>query len=290
MSPSDLYRRDQLLADLSSFHIGGAAAYYAQVKSVEEAQHALAFCQEHDLPFFVLGKGSNSLFDDRGFAGMVIHCKLDFCRESAPGHFHCGAGHSFARLGCMTARKGWTGLEFASGIPGTVGGAVYMNAGANGGETADCLQEVEFLTCTGKVERRLREQLRFGNRYSSFQDEDGVILSATFVLTPSEEAGKKQREIAAYRQATQPLTEWSAGCVFRNPSGKSAGALIDACGLKGKRIGGAMVSPVHANFIVNAGGATSRDVEELATLMRDQVKAQTGEELEMEVRKVPFEA
>ena len=138
-----------MLKDLCTFGIGGAAQFYTEVRTVEEMQQALLYCREQNLPYFILGKGSNCLFDDRGFAGLVIHNKIDFKEENPPGAFHVGAGFNFSLLGTQTARAGWTGLEFASGIPGTVGGAVFMNAGANGKETCETLISVDFLTPEG---------------------------------------------------------------------------------------------------------------------------------------------
>lgn len=279
---------DKPLSDVSTFGIGGPARYYMEARSIEEIREAICFCKEENIHWFVLGKGSNSLFDDRGFNGLVIANKISFCNYKE-NVVSVGAGYSFSLLGAQTAKKGFAGLEFASGIPGSVGGAVYMNAGANGKETCESLTEVEFLNDQGEVERLEKNKLEFRYRFSSFQKMKGVILSATFELIASLEARKKQLEIVEYRTKTQPYSDKSAGCVFRNPVDLKAGALIESCGLKGYKIGGAEVSFLHGNFIVNKGGAKSRDILELARYVQEIVKKKTGATLEMEVRVVPYD-
>ena len=277
---------DKPLSQLSTFGIGGPARFFSEVQKIDELQTLLKYCHAQKLPFFVVGKGSNCLFDDKGFDGLVILNKITFCGFEWP-IIHVGAGYSFSLLGTQSARKGWAGLEFASGIPGSVGGAIYMNAGANGAETCETLLEVAFVNEMGECEVLKRDQIAFSYRFSAFQQRKGVIASAKFLLRPSEEARKKQLGIIDYRTRTQPYSDPSAGCVFRNPESHSAGALIQQCGLKGKRIGGAEVSGLHANFIVNKGGATSQDVLELAEEVKKTVKEKTGIDLEMEVRYVP---
>ena len=280
---------DKPLSQLSTFGIGGPARFFIEVQKVDELQALLKYCHAQKLPFFVIGKGSNSLFDDRGFDGLIILNKISFCQFDWP-IVHVGAGYSFSLLGTQTARKGWAGLEFASGIPGSVGGAVYMNAGASGTETSESLIEVTFIDEKGEIEILQRDQIAFSYRSSTFQTRKGVIVSAKFLLTPSEEVRKKQLRIINYRTRTQPYGDKSAGCVFRNPEAHSAGALIELTGLKGKRIGGAEVSTLHANFIVNKGGATAREILELAAFVKKAVKEKTGVDLEMEMRYIPYRA
>ncbi|TXG75982.1 UDP-N-acetylmuramate dehydrogenase, partial [Candidatus Dojkabacteria bacterium] len=196
-----------------------------------------------------------------------------------------GAGVSFSLLGIQTARRNLSGLEFASGIPATVGGAVFMNAGANGRETCEALHEVSYVHADGRIQTFSRPELQFSYRHSPFQKMSGVIVSVLFRLVSQEGARLKQLQIVEHRMQTQPLREKSAGCIFRNPEGgMSAGALIDRCGLKGVQIGGAKVSEIHANFIVNVGGASSRDVEELISLIQSRVQERTGVFLRPEVR------
>lgn len=276
------------LSGLSTFGIGGPARYFIEVHSIEEMQDALVSCFHENIPYLVIGKGSNCLFDDRGFDGLVILNKIHFCnfeKESV----RVGAGYSFSLIGVQTARKGWSGLEFASGIPGTVGGAIFMNAGANGHETCDSLIDVTYISEKGELHILPREQLTFSYRYSSFQTMKGGIAGAAFRLTLSPDARQKQLKIVDYRMHTQPYKDKSAGCVFRNPSQTSAGALIQQCGLKGLSIGGAQVSAMHANFIVNLGNATAEHVIELAELVQKTVKEKTGIDLEMEIRRIPYQ-
>ncbi len=275
------------LAEITTFGIGGKARLFTEVQTIESLQSIIQYCFAHQIRYIVIGKGSNTLFDDRGFDGLVILNKICFCEESA-GEFFVGAGYSFSLLGAQTARKGFEGLEFASGIPGSVGGAVYMNAGASGGETFTHLKEVTFITEKGEIEVFSKKDLKWGYRFSSFQNLKGAIGAARFSLTPSMEARKKQLKIIDYRTKTQPYGDLSAGCIFRNAEAKSAGALIEECGLKGARVGGAEVSTLHANFIVNRAGASAQDVLELAKLVQQTVKEKTGAHLEMEVRVVPY--
>ena len=282
------FQCDKPLRELSTFGIGGPARFFLEVHKIEEMQAAIRFCYEQKLPFFILGKGSNSLFDDRGFDGVVLLNKISFCQFEWP-LVHVGAGYSFSLLGTQTARKGWSGLEFASGIPGSVGGAIFMNAGANGAECCETLFDVTFVTEKGDIEVLKRDQIAFSYRTSSFQQRKGAIVSAKFLLQPSEEARQKQLGIIEYRTRTQPYGDKSAGCVFRNPEDGKAGALIQQSGLKGKRIGGAEVSMRHANFIVNREGASARDILELAAFVKHTVKEKTGVELEMEIRSVPYQ-
>ncbi len=272
------------LSEFSTFGIGGAIRFFLEIRTEEEAKWAYLWAGERDLPVRVIGKGSNSLFSDAPFEGLVLlnkidHSAIDGCVVTV------GAGANFSYLGVQTAKLGLAGLEFASGIPATVGGAIWMNAGANGGETADCLESVRFLFKDGHLQEFSRSQLTFGYRTSCFQSMEGCILGARFHLHANSEARQNQLRIVEYRIKTQPLGDKSAGCVFRNPSKElSAGALIDRCGLKGLRVGDAQVSEVHANFIVNVGQAKARDVLALIHLVQVRVLEQTSIQLEPELR------
>lgn len=290
MHPSLLQRfeSDKPLNQLSTLGIGGPARFFVEVYTIQELQEVLKYAKEQSLPFFVLGKGSNSLFSDRGFNGLVISNKIHFCQFEWP-YVKVGAGYSFSLLGTQTARQMWSGLEFASGIPGSVGGAIYMNAGANGSEVCQVVQDVTYVTETGEIELLRADQLKFSYRTSSFQRRKGAIAAATFHLSSSEEARSKQLKILEYRTRTQPYSDQSAGCIFRNPESQSAGSLIEKSGLKGARVGGAEVSLLHANFIVNKADATADDILNLAHLVRNVVKEKTGVDLEMEVRCIPYE-
>lgn len=277
------FQEDKLLSELTTFGIGGPARYFIEATSIDHLSEIVSYCNQNNLRYIPIGKGSNTLFNDQGFDGLVILNKIGFCEHKEAG-VYAGAGYSFSLLGTQTARRGWTGLEFASGIPGSVGGAVYMNAGANGGETFQTLTEVTFVSENGTVEILPKDKLQWSYRFSSFQNRKGVIAAARFLLQPSSEARQKQLKLIDYRTKTQPYGDMSAGCVFRNHPKASAGALIQECNLKGFSIGGAQVSTMHANFIVNTGGATAKDVLALAAHVQKVVKEKTGLELEMEVR------
>ncbi len=283
------FETNKPLKDLSTLGIGGPARYFTVARKAEEMLEIIRLCRKENLPYFILGKGSNCLFNDKGFDGVVILNKISFIKYEGR-RFSAGAGYSFPLLGTKTAKEGLSGLEFAAGIPCTVGGAVFMNAGANGQDASLCLESVEYVTHAGELVTLTKDQLKFGYRTSSFQQMQGAIVSATFLLTPSADAKKKQNILVAYRIKTQPYGDMSAGCVFRNAEKASAGALIERCGLKGHSIGGAKVSDMHANFIVNTGAATAKDILALMEFVKATVKEQAGIDLEEEIRCIPFAA
>ncbi|MBJ7449961.1 MAG: UDP-N-acetylmuramate dehydrogenase [Parachlamydiales bacterium] len=291
----ETFLKDQLLSQYSTFGIGGPARYFLKVQTVEQMQEVITYCNESHTPYIVIGKGSNCLFDSKGYCGLVIQNRIEFCHDKGNGEFYVGAGYNFSLLGTQTARKGYAGLEFASGIPGSVGGAVYMNAGANQKETCESLKSVEFIDASGELHNLLKEDIEFSYRTSSFQSRSGAIVSATFALNACPEARQKQIKIIHYRTATQPYSDKSAGCVFRNPdklqdNTPSAAALIDKMGLKGLKVGGAEVSMKHGNFIVNKGDATAENVLELMELIKQKIKSTTGYELHAEIRLIPYDA
>lgn len=282
------FRETVQLKDFCTFGIGGLARYFMEVRKSEEMQQAIIWCKKNQIPYLILGKGSNCLFDDRGFYGAVLLNKIEFMKQTNPGTFHVGAGYSFSLLGVQTARQGWSGLEFASGIPGSVGGAVYMNAGANGMETCSSLISVDFIDEEGIPLTIPKSDLDFSYRRSPFQKRGGAITGATFSLVPEESARKKQIEIINKRKISQPYGAMSAGCIFMNPPNRHAGALIDQCGLKGLSIGDAQVSQLHGNFLINAGGATCTDMQALISLVKTRVKEASGIDLHSEVRYIPY--
>ncbi len=280
----DRCSRDVLLSTISTFGIGGRARWLFRAHTTEDLQSALAFASKEACPYIVIGRGSNCLFADEGFPGLVIQNRVATFVDHGDGSVESGAGYSFASLGVATARAGWGGLEFAAGIPGSVGGAVWMNAGCHQQQTHHALVWVDYVEASGDVVRLKKEDLVFGYRYSSFHFLQGAIARVGFQLVRDEEVLARQEELMSYRKCTQPYRERSAGCVFRNPPGASAGRLIEEVGLKGMRIGGAEVSSVHANFIVNKGRATAGDVIALMTLVRDTVAEKKGVLLENEIR------
>lgn len=275
------------LKDYSTIGIGGPARLLIEVDSIEKMCDVISYCHDQKIDFIVIGKGSNCLFDDKGFDGLVIVNKICFC-EIVSDDVYVGAGFSFSLLGVQTARKGLSGLEFASGIPASVGGAVFMNAGASGQETQDCLTEVGFVNEKGQLEIFKKEDLVFAYRLSTFQKLQGAIVFARFKLFSSVGARKRQLSIIEYRTKTQPYGDKSAGCVFRNPHHGSAGALIEKSGLKGESLGDASVSTMHANFIINKDASSASDVLNLAEKVQQCVKEKTGIDLEMEIRCIPY--
>lgn len=276
--------QNEPLKKYSTFGIGGPASHLVEVTTLDEIQTLFSFISSEKVPYLMIGKGSNTLFSDRGFDGIVILNKIVYY-ERKDLLISVGGGYSFSLLGTRTARENLSGLEFAAGIPATVGGAIYMNAGIGKDQTCNSLVEVTYVTEDGAVEVFQKEALQFGYRASSFQQMRGAIAGAKFQLTESSDAKQKVQDLVGHRLLTQPYKARSAGCVFRNPlEGPSAGALIDQCGLKGVSRGGAEVSTLHANFIINRGEATAEDVLRLIDHIQREVKSKTGIELERELR------
>lgn len=280
----EIIKASKLLRDVTTLGIGGIAAFYLDVFDVPSMQDAIRYAQKNKIPYVVIGKGSNVFFDTRGFKGLVICNKLQFCQELSPGEFYAGAGYSFSLLGTMTAKNGFSGLEFAAGIPASVGGAVFMNAGAQSMDTQRFLAYVDFVDEDGNLKRYDRSELSFGYRHSTFQSMKGAIVGACFRLIPDTNARAKQMQLLHYRIGTQPYQSKSAGCVFKNPDCISAGALIEQMGLKGYSIGGAQVSEKHANFLINSQDATSDDFFHLINHIKSEAKILHNIELEQEIR------
>lgn len=281
-------QRQVSLKEFSTFGIGGDAEYFVIVNSEKELRDALLFAREKELRTFILGKGSNTLFDDRGFKGLVILNKAAHV-EFYEDRVLATSGYSFSHLGTLTARRGLTGLEFAAGIPGSVGGAIYMNAGAGGSEVSKVIEKATFLDQNLDLCELRADELNFSYRTSIFQSMPATILSGVFLLRPCSFAKKKQTDLVNYRISTQPYKDKSVGCSFKNPPNQSAGQLIESCGLKDAHVGGAFVSSVHANFIVNKNNATSRDVLELIQIIKKEILNRHNIELECELRYIPYE-
>ncbi|PCI92413.1 UDP-N-acetylenolpyruvoylglucosamine reductase [Candidatus Aerophobetes bacterium] len=286
--PQELIKKNVSLKKYSTFGIGGFATYFSEAKTIDDLLFSLKYAKEHKLRVFVLGKGSNVLFDDRGYNGLVILNKLQTIKYEDM-LVTASAGYSFALLGIQTARKNLSGLEFASGIPGSVGGAIFMNAGASGSDVSKVLKKATYIDTELNIRTLANEQLDFSYRTSIFQKKGFVIISGCFSLCVSETARSKQKGDLKRRFDSQPYKEKSAGCAFRNPQAASAGFLIENSGLKGKSVGGAFVSEKHANFIVNKGGATSSDVLQLIENVKSEILLRHNIELECEVRYIPFE-
>ena len=283
------YREQEPLAGHTTFKIGGPAAVFVQPADEAQLCAAVALCRELAVPYYILGNGSNVLFGDKGWAGAVIclaGMKGGVRREG--NTLTAPAGLPLSALCTAAWEAGLAGLEFAYGIPGTVGGAVYMNAGAYGGEMKDVLLSVRYLTAEGQIEEAPAEGLDLGYRHSIFESNGGCILSAQVRLEAGDPAAIRARmdELMGRRRDKQPLDKPSAGSTFKRPAGAFAGALIEQCGLRGHRHGWAAISEKHCGFVVNLGGATCADVLALCREVQQIVKEQTGYTLEKEIRVV----
>ena len=270
-----------------SFRIGGPAEVFACPKTERAMSVLLRYCNAEGIPARILGGGTNVLAPDGGLSGVVISTRgLDALSLREDGLITAGAGVPLARLAVYAQRRGLTGLEFAHGIPGTVGGGMYMNAGAYGGELVQVAVSARFLRPDGSVETLEGEAMGLGYRRSAFMGREGVILSARFRLQQGdpEVILARMRELMEKRKASQPLDLPSAGSTFKRPVGGYAAALIQEAGLKGLRVGDAAVSTKHSGFVVNLGAATEADVLALIAEVRERVKANSGIELEPEVR------
>jgi UDP-N-acetylmuramate dehydrogenase len=275
------------MARHTTFKIGGAADLLVVPEDAEDLKAALHFARSKGLVVFVLGSGSNTLVRDGGIRGMVILPEKLEDLEREGDEVTAGSGVRLSRVLAFTSKQGLAGLEFLSGVPGTVGGAVWGNAGAWGGATADRLARVQLVTEGGNDLLLGREAIPFTYRASGFP-QGAVIVRATFALTPGDPVAIRQQisRWLVQRNASQPVEFRSAGSIFKNPPGEYAGRLVDASGVKGTRIGGAMISEKHGNFFVNLGGARASDVLALVRLARERVRATAGIDLELEIRVV----
>jgi len=289
------FQKNVSLKDYTTFKIGGRAKYFCSVSTKEELIEAAKFAKKMKLPIFILGAGSNLLISDKGFNGLVI--KIQYSTSNIQySKILTGAGTSLSRLVNVAASAGLTGLEWAAGIPGTVGGAVYGNAGAFGKSMKDVIKTVTVLKIPNsksqipnkfQTKKYKNKECRFGYRDSIFKKrKDLIIISATLQLKKGKkkEIGNIMEEYLEYKKKTQPLNFPSAGSVFKNPKGFFAAELVEKCGLKGKKIGNAKFSEKHANFIVNLGGATAQDVKKLINLAKKSVKNKFKVKLEEEIQ------
>ena len=281
-------RFSEPLAKHTSFRIGGAAEAMAFPKTAEELSRLLKTSALLDCRPVILGAGTNVLAPDEGMPGLVICLKdcLDGMERMDDTHIRVMAGVTMARAAVFAANQGLSGLEFSHGIPGTVGGGVYMNAGAYGGEISQVCQCVELMDYEGNVRKYCKNDMHFSYRHSILEETDAIVISAEFRLTPgsSEEIWAKMKELIGKRSASQPLDLPSAGSAFKRPVGGFAAALIDQAGLKGYQVGGAAISTKHAGFAVNLGGATAGDVKTLLKEVSDKVFETSGIRIEPEIR------
>jgi UDP-N-acetylmuramate dehydrogenase len=281
----EIVKTDEPLAPLTWFGIGGPARYLVHPRSVEQLQEVLRRCRENEIPLYVMGGGANLLIDDAGIKGAVIRLtEGDFQQQGVEGEIYsAGAGCDMGKLVLHCVRSGYSGLECLTGIPGTVGGCVRMNAGGAFGDIGNVVESVDVMTDTGEVFTRYHDDLAFAYRSTNITSR--FILSARFRLRQEDphQILKQVKQIWIYKKNTQPLGNGNAGCIFKNPRGISAGALIDRAGLKGKRIGGAHVSEKHANFILTDSGTKASDVLKLINQIRDNVYEKNGVYLELEI-------
>lgn len=285
--------RDEPLSRRTTFRIGGPAAFFVDCGNVEELRSVLEICKNEDVKWYILGNGSNVLAGDEGYDGVIIKltdefsklCYVDEINEGT-GLITAGAGAMLTQVSIYALKRGFTGLEFAHGIPGTVGGAVYMNAGAYGGEIKQIIVDAKVLTESGDIVTYTKDELDLSYRHSRFSNTKDIILEASFRLTvyPRILIRAVMENYKKARMTKQPLELPSAGSTFKRPEGAYAGALIQQAGLKGFSVGGACVSEKHAGFVVNKGGATCADVLALVEHIQKKVKETSGFELETEIK------
>jgi len=281
-------RFNESMAKHTSFRIGGNAEVMAFPKTKEELAQLLKTSALLDSKFAILGAGTNVLAPDEGISGLVICLKDCFSgmERLDDNRIRVMTGVTMARAAVYAAGLGLSGMEFAHGIPGTVGGGVYMNAGAYGGELSGIIDSVEVMDYAGNIRRYSCAEMDFSYRHSRLEEEGGIVLSTDFLLSPKaeEEIRAKMKELQAKRTASQPLDLPSAGSAFKRPVGGFAAALIDQAGLKGYQVGGAAISTKHAGFAVNLGGATAADVKNLLQQVSDKVFENSGIRIEPEIR------
>ena len=271
----------------TTFRIGGPADFYLCPHSTKEVQQTIQICKEENLPYFILGNGSNLLVSDKGYRGAIIQLWKNFSDISVKDCcITAKAGALLSKVAAEALEEGLTGMEFASGIPGTIGGAVFMNAGAYGGEMKDIIKEVKVLDDQGEVRVLSNEEMKLGYRTSIVKEKGYTVLSAVLQLKKGDVSVIREtmEDLKNRRTSKQPLDMPSAGSTFKRPEGYFAGKLIMDSGLRGFSVGGAQVSEKHCGFVVNKGGATAEDVTALIREVQRRVKEKFGVELETEVR------
>lgn len=280
-------RQNEPMSKHTSFKIGGNADAYIKVNNLSKLSTILKECKDSNVDYMLLGNGSNLLVSDEGIRGAVLRLDGDFRKITLVDDttIFCGAGATLAYLCKFALNCGLSGLEFAWGIPGTVGGAVFMNAGAYDGEMKDVVHSVSHISPCGEIGRIEKDDLNFGYRTSIYRKNNMIITGVTLKLKKGnpDEIRAKMDDYMSRRSTKQPLEYPSAGSVFKRPEGNFAGALIEQCGLKGKLCGGAQVSEKHAGFIINKSNATAKDVRDLISQIQKTVSDKTGYNLECEL-------
>ena len=279
-------KKNESMKNHTSFKIGGEADLFCEPACCDDIRELIAYAKDENIPVTVIGNGSNLLVGDRGIRGLVIKIDRNFSSSEINGNIiKAESGILLSKLAASALKAGLSGLEFASGIPGTLGGGIYMNAGAYGSEMSNVVKSVTYLE-NGDVKTISGKDAAFGYRRSIFTERAAVILSAELELVPEErgEIKAKMDELRLKRTSKQPLSMPSAGSTFKRPEGYFAGKLIEDCGLKGFKIGGAAVSEKHSGFVVNTGGATADDVLRLIRHIQKTVMDKFGVKLETEVK------
>lgn len=285
--PEERIKINESMKNHTSFRIGGPADILVLPQDVQEIKKIVAFCKGEGVPFFVMGNGTNLLVKDKGIRGVVIKLAQNFNDiEVNKNLIRCKAGVAVSTIGRVALENSLSGLEFSCGIPGSVGGAVVMNAGAYGGQMADVVKKVSVMDFEGNIYDMSKNELEYSYRYSVLQKGDRILLDVEMELSPGDYNDIKTRmeDFLARRKQKQPLNLPSAGSAFKRPPGNFAGYLIEKAGLKGYRIGGAMVSDLHAGFIVNIDNATCEDVLNLINHIQKEVKEKFNVELEPEIK------
>lgn len=283
----DRIQKNVPLKEHTTFKTGGKARYLISPRSAGEIKFIISLCNEHHLNWYIIGRGSNIIVSDKGFNGLIIKIQDDFNDIEVDGeNMNVQSGALLSQIAITALEHDLTGLEFAAGIPGSLGGAVVMNAGAYDGEMSQIVKGLRAVNSRGDFVYLEKEDLKFGYRNSLFKQESYVILEVDLKLKKGnhEEIQAKMKEFSERRKEKQPLRYPSAGSVFKRPEGYFAGKLIEDAGLKGLRIGDAQVSPLHAGFIVNLGQATSQDILDLIAVIKNTVYEKFGVQLEEEVK------
>ena len=278
---------DEPMKNHTTFRVGGRARWMVEPRSADTLWDVIKACREGGVPFYVVGNGSNLLVSDEGYDGVILHLFKNMSAAEVRGNLiTLQAGALLMRASHTAMEAGLTGLEFASGIPGTMGGAVVMNAGAYGGEMRDVVKSVRVLMPDGRRREYSRPELDFGYRRSRIAEEGSIVLDVTLELAQGDpgEIRARMDSLREKRMAKQPLEYGSAGSTFKRPEGYFAGKLIQDAGLRGFRVGGAQVSEKHCGFIINRGGATASQIAELISEVKERVLAYSGVSLETEVK------
>lgn len=273
----------------TTFRVGGNADYFVMPKNAEELQAIVALCRQIQMPYYVLGNGSNLLVSDKGYRGVIVQIYKEMNDIRVDGDcIKAQAGALLSKIGNVALEAGLSGFEFAAGIPGTVGGAVVMNAGAYGGEMKDVLLSATVLTQDGEVLKLTNEQLKLGYRTSVIAKENYIVLEAEYQLQQGDKETIRARmnELKEWRTTKQPLEYPSAGSTFKRPEGYFAGKLIQEAGLRGFRVGGAQVSEKHCGFVINKDNATAADIVALMDRVSEEVMQEFGVTLEPEVKRL----